>query len=137
MPVSFACRVWLVLRSAGAWEGEGRSALGGLAPRCMALVNNRQYFTAPAQLCSQHDTRAPVQRCMEPLNSILPGAKDSWWPFSKPRAYAAIYLFRPLCRVTFGFAFAGWSPQVRSTSAVGRGVRESGWLSLGEVSSRS
>jgi len=72
-----------------------------------------------------------------PLNSILPGAKDGWWTFSKPCAYAAIYLFRPLCRSMFRFALAGWSPQARSMSAVGRGVRERGWLSLGEVSFKS
>ncbi|KAK4811623.1 hypothetical protein QYF61_017014, partial [Mycteria americana] len=35
-------------------------------------------------------------------------------------------------RLTFGFALAGWSPQARSMSAVGRGVRERGWSSLGE-----
>lgn len=130
MPVSFACRDWLVLYSAGAWKGEGRRALDGLAPWCMALVNKRQYFTAPVQLCSQHDVRAPAQRCMD---LWIPFCLVPRWPFSKPRAYAAIYLFRPLCRLMFRFALAGWSPQARSMSAVGRGVREEGLMVTGRA----
>lgn len=80
---------------------------------------------------------SPCAALHGPLKSILPGAEDSWWTFSKPCAYAAIYLFRPLCRLTFRFALAGWSPQARSVSAVRRGVRERGWLSLGGVSFQS
>lgn len=86
-------------------------------------------------LPARHES--PCAALHGPLNSILPGAKGSWWTFSKPRAYAAIYLFRPLCRLMFRFAFAGWSPQARSMSAVGRGVSERVWLSLGEVSFQS
>lgn len=112
---------WLVLYSAGAWKGEGWRALGGPAPRCMASVNKQT--TIPQLLCS---CAPSTTLCSVAWTSEFHSAPCPGWltDLSKPRAYAATYLFRPLCSLMFRFALVGWSPQARSLSAIGRAARE-------------
>lgn len=77
MPVLFACQDWLVLYSAGAWKGEGRRALGCPALWCMALVNKDKItqISCAVVLPARHES--PCAALHGPLNSILPGAKES------------------------------------------------------------
>lgn len=117
MPVSFACWDWLVLYSAGAWKGLESPGWTGTLMHGFSEQNPLYHSSCAVVLPAQHESSCAALH--GPLNSILPGAKVD---LSKPCAYAAIYLFRPLCRSMFRFMLVGWSPQARSMYAVGRGV---------------
>lgn len=137
MPVSFACRDWLVLYSAGAWKGEGRRALGCPAHVMHGFSEQRQNNSDLLCSCAPSTT-------WEPLCSVA-------WTSEFHPAWCQgelVNLFQTLCLCCYlisldllvdrcsGFHWCDGGPKSRM-SAVGTGVRERGWLSLGEVSFQS
>lgn len=122
MPVSFACRIGLSYTQQEL--GKGKAGEPWVERHLDAWLH--EPTTIPRLLCScaPSTTREPL--CSVAWTSEFHSARCPGWlmDLSKRRAYAATYLFRPLCSLMFRFALAGWSPQARSLSAMGRAARE-------------
>lgn len=66
------------------------------------------------QLCSQRNTRGPVQGCTDLWISSCRVPRRAHEPFPNPMPMLLSYHFRPLGRLMFRFPLVQWRPQVRN-----------------------